>query len=156
MLGRESPPEGGRVTDRATVNPSNDLALVTEWRGRGEPMILAWVAGALFLAEGLYISTYRVSLLFGSVSLPSAGAISAVAGLTVVFLAALYRSYGSFRPYIGTLLVLIATGDLWFGGGFWVGSVLGTIAGVLIIALPPYPISHHPRSFPGDPFQPPF
>ena len=117
---------------------------ITEWRGRGEPIVLAWVAGVLFLVEGFYLLVYTASLPFGSLSLPSAGAISVIAGLTLIFLGAFYRSYGDARPYFGTLIVLIAAGDLWFGGGFWVGSVFGTIAGVLIIALPPYPRTHRP------------
>jgi hypothetical protein len=112
--------------------------LVTEWKGRGEPMLLAFVAGVLFLAEGFYLLVDTVSLPFASLSTPAAGAVSAAAGLTVIFLAAFYRSYGGARAYFGTLVVLIGAGDLWFGGGFWVGSVLGVVSGTLIIALPPY------------------
>lgn len=107
--------------------------------------MLAWVAGVLFVTEGFYLAVNTVPLPFGSVSLPSAAAISAVAGLSVIFLAAFYRSYGDARAYFGTLIVLISAGDLWFGGGFWVGSLLGTIAGVLIIILPPYALVHQPE-----------
>ena len=117
---------------------------VTEWRGRGEACILAFVAGVIFVTEGFYLLNHTLSLPFASVDLPSAGAISATAGLSVVFLAAFYRTYAEFRSYFGTLIVLISVGDLWFGGGFWVGSILGSIAGVLVIALPPYGIVHQP------------
>ncbi|HXY12171.1 MAG TPA: hypothetical protein VEJ85_01575 [Thermoplasmata archaeon] len=113
--------------------------LITQWTGRGEAIVLAWVAGGLFLGEGFYLPTNPVALPFDSVSHPAAGAISAVAGLALFFLSAFYRSFGQYRSYMGTLVILIATGDLWFGGGFWVGTILGTIAGVLIIVLPPYP-----------------
>ena len=117
---------------------------VTEWRGRGEACILAWVAGVLFVTEGFYLVSYSLSLPFGSVDLPSAGAISATAGLSVIFLAAFYRTYADFRSYFGTLIVLVSAGDLWFGGGFWVGSILGTVAGMLILLLPPYGIVNQP------------
>jgi len=113
--------------------------LVTEWKGRGEAIVLAWVAGGLFLVEGFYLLlTSSVTLPFGSVSALTAGALSTMAGLGIAFLAAFYRSYGGARAYFGVVIVLIAAGDLWFGGGFWVGSVVGTIAGVLVIVLPPY------------------
>lgn len=106
--------------------------------------MIAWVAGVLFVTEGFYLATHTLPLLFGSVDLPTAGAISVAAGLSLIFLAAFYRSYGDFRAYFGMLIVLISTGDLWFGGGFWVGSILGAIAGVLIIMLPPYGLVHQP------------
>jgi len=106
--------------------------------------MLAWVAGVLFVTEGFYLLVNTLALPFGSVDDPSAGAISAAAGLAVIFLAAFYRSFGDFRSYLGTLIVLISVGDLWFGGGFWVGSALGTIAGVLAICLPPYALRHTP------------
>jgi hypothetical protein len=118
--------------------------LVTEWRGRGEACILSWVAGVLFVVEGFYLTSHTLALPFASVDLPSAGAISVVAGLSLIFLAALYRSYGDYRSYLGTLITLISAGALWFGGGFWVGSILGTISGVLVIVLPPYPQTHRP------------
>jgi 4-amino-4-deoxy-L-arabinose transferase-like glycosyltransferase len=118
--------------------------LVTEWTGRGEAIVLAMVAGGLFVAEGFYLPYSTVALPFASVSLPAAGAISVAAGLAIVFLAALYRSYGAARSSVGVVIVLIAAGDLWFGGGFWVGTLLGTVAGVLIIVLPPYPRFHQP------------
>ncbi|HYA71227.1 MAG TPA: hypothetical protein VEH28_07670 [Thermoplasmata archaeon] len=118
---------------------------VNEWRGRGEACVLAWVGGVLFLVEGFYLLVHTaIALPFGSVDLPSAGAVSAAAGLSLIFLAAFYRSYGEYRSYFGTLIVLISAGDVWFGGGFWVGSILGTIAGVLILALPPYGLRHQP------------
>ncbi len=117
---------------------------IMEWRGRGEACILAWVAGVLFVTEGFYLLVNKAWLPFGSVDLPSAGAVSAFAGLGLIFLGGFYRSYGNFRAYFGTLIVLISAGDLWFGGGFWVGSILGTIAGVLIIVLPPYGLAHQP------------
>jgi len=154
MPARASPREGGTYP-RRSMFPINTTKLVTEWRGRGEPIVLAWFAGALFLAEGLYASSYPVTLPFASVSLASAGAVSAVAGLTVILVAAFYITYGSFRAYLGTLLVLICTGDLWFGGGFWVGSILGTIAGVLVIVLPPYPVVNSPESRPDTTTLPP-
>jgi hypothetical protein len=112
---------------------------ITQWSGRGEAIVLSWVAGGLFLGEGFYLPTSAVALPFGSVSLPAAGALSAVAGLALFFLSAIYGSFGQYRSYFGTLIVLIAAGALWFGGGFYVGTILGTIAGVLIIVLPPYP-----------------
>jgi len=112
-------------------------------------MLIGWCAGALFLAEGFYLPGSSIALPFGSVSDPAAGAVSAVAGLTVLFLSSFYRSYGFYRPYLGTLLVLISAGDLWFGGGFWVGSFLGATAGALIIALPPYPRYYRPE-WPGS------
>jgi len=117
---------------------------VTEWRGRGEACVLAWTAGVLSIVEGFDLLVRTVALPFGSVDLPSAGAVSVAAGLSLIFLGGFYRSYGEYRSYFGTLIVLIAAGGLWFGGGFWVGSVLGLIAGVLIIALPPYPLAHSP------------
>lgn len=106
--------------------------------------MLAWVAGVLFVTEGFYLAVHTVSLPFGSVDLPSAGALSAAAGLSLIFLGGFYRSYGNFRAYFGTLIVLVSAGDLWFGGGFWVGSIVGMIAGVLIIILPPYGLVHQP------------
>lgn len=106
--------------------------------------MLAWTAGVLFVTEGFYLASHTLPLPFGSVDLPTAGAISATAGLSLIFLAAFYRSYGEARAYFGTLIVLVSAGDLWFGGGFWVGSVLGLIAGVLIIVLPPYGLVHQP------------
>jgi hypothetical protein len=106
--------------------------------------MLAWVAGVLFVTEGFYLLNHSIALPFGSVDLPSAGALSATAGLALIFLAAFYRSYADLRSYFGTLIVLIAAGDLWFGGGFWVGSIVGTIAGVLILILPPYGLVHQP------------
>jgi hypothetical protein len=118
--------------------------VVTEWVGRGEAILLAMIAGGLFLAEGFYLPYSTVTLPFASVSLPAAGAISVVAGLSVIFLAALYRSYGSARLSMGPIIILVSAGDLWFGGGFWVGTILGTIAGVLITVLPPYPRFHQP------------
>jgi hypothetical protein len=99
----------------------------------------------LFLVEGFYLLVHTsIALPFGSVDLLSAGATSSAAGLSMVFLGGFYRSYGEYRAYFGTLIVLISVGDLWFGGGFWVGTVLGAIAGVLIIALPAYPLLHRP------------
>jgi hypothetical protein len=118
--------------------------LVTEWIGRGEAIVLAMVAGGLFVAEGFYLPYSTVALPFASVSLPAAGAISVAAGLAMVFLAALYRTYGQTRSSVGVVIVLIAAGGLWFGGGFWVGTFLGSVAGALIIVLPPYPRSHQP------------
>jgi hypothetical protein len=106
--------------------------------------MLAWVAAVLFLTEGFYLLTHTLTLPFGSIDLPSAGALSAVAGLSMIFLPAFYRSYGNYRAYFGTLIVLVSACDLWFGGGFWVGSVLGTIAGVLMLVLPPYGLVHEP------------
>jgi len=103
------------------------------------------VAGGLFLGEGFDLAVATVSLPFASVSDPAAGAISVAAGLSLIILAALYRSYGSTRSFLGPIVVLIAAGDLWFGGGFWVGSLVGTVAGVLIIVLPPYARSHQPE-----------
>jgi hypothetical protein len=118
---------------------------VTEWKGHGEACVLAWVAGVLFLVEGFYLLVHTaIALPFASVDLPSAGAVSAAAGLSVIFLAAFYRSYGEYRSYFGTLIVLISVGEVWFGGGFWVGSILGTIAGVLILAFAPYAVRHQP------------
>jgi hypothetical protein len=113
--------------------------LVTEWRGRGEPIALAVVAAILFVAEGFYLLVSAVPLPFGSLSLPAAGATEVAVGLSVLFLALFYRTYGGARSYFGTLIVLLAAGDLWFGGGFWAGSLLASVAGALIIALPPYP-----------------
>lgn len=113
--------------------------LETEWRGRGEPILLVGVAGVLFIVEGFYLLVNTAPLPFGSLSLPSAGAISVMAGLVVIFLAAFYGTYGGVRSYFGTLIVLIAAGDIWFGGGFWVGSIVGTVGGALVIVLPPYP-----------------
>jgi len=107
--------------------------------------MLAWVAGVLFVTEGFYLLENPVALPFGSVGLPSAGALSATAGLAVIFLAAFYRTYADFRAYFGALIVLLSAGDLWFGGGFWVGSVVGIVAGVLILVLPPYGLVHQPR-----------
>ena len=121
-------------------------APVTEWRGRGEVMFLTGIAGVLFVVEGFYLAANTaVTLPFESVSLPAAGALSAVAGVALVLLAGLYRGFGSQRAYLGTLVVLVATGDLWFGGGFYVGTILGTVAGVLMIALPPYPLAFTPE-----------
>ena len=120
-------------------SPPGTRGLITQWTGRGEAIVLAWGAAGLFLGEGFYLPTSTGTLPFGSVSHPAAGAISAVAGLALFFLSAFYRSFGSYRSYFGTLIVLVAVGDLWFGGGFWVGTILGTISGVLIITLPPYP-----------------
>jgi hypothetical protein len=106
--------------------------------------MLAWVAGVLFLVEGFYLLTHTFALPFSSLDLPTAGAISAFAGLSLIYLAAFYRSYGEFRAYLGTLIVLVSACGLWFGGGFWAGSVLGLTSGVLIIALPPYGLVHQP------------
>jgi len=113
--------------------------LVTEWRGRGEPIVLAAIAAVLFITEGFYLLVSTVPLPFGSLSLPAAGAAEVAVGLCVMFLAVFYRTYGGARSYFGTLILLLAAGDLWFGGGFWAGSLLGSVAGALIIALPPYP-----------------
>jgi len=119
---------------------------VTEWRGRGELMFLGGIAGVLFVIEGFYLAANTsVSVPFGSVTLPAAGALSSVAGVALVLLSALYRGYGSYRAYLGTLVLLVAAGNLWFGGGFYVGTILGTIAGTLMIALPPYPIVFTPE-----------
>jgi len=119
--------------------------LVTEWRGRGEACVLTWVAGVLLLVEGFYLLVHTsIALPFGSVDLPSAGATSVAGGLSLIFLGGFYRSYGEYRTYFGTLIVLISVGAIWFGGGFWVGTFLGAIAGVLIIVLPAYPMRHQP------------
>jgi len=108
--------------------------------------MLAWVAGVLFVAEGFYLLTNKLVLPFASVDLPTAGAVSAVAGLSLIFLAGFYRSYGEYRAYLGTLILLISACDIWFGGGFWAGSIIGTVAGALMLALPAYGLTHHPDS----------
>lgn len=113
--------------------------------------MLTWVAAVLFIAEGFYLLSNTVVLPFGSVDLPSAGALSSVVGLSLIFLGAFYRSYADYRAYFGTLIVLISAGGLWFGGGFWVGSIVGIVAGVLIIVLPPYGLVHEPGQWPSEP-----
>lgn len=110
--------------------------------------MLTWVAGVLFIAEGFYLLTNKLVLPFASVDLPTAGAVSVVAGLSMVFLGGFYRSYGEYRSYFGTLVVLVAACDIWFGGGFWAGSIIGTAAGALILVLPPYALVRDP----GHPF----
>ena len=117
---------------------------VTEWTGRWEAILVGVIAGLLLLGDGFYLLANNGVLPFGSVDDPTAGATSVAAGLAVVFLAIYYRTYGEFRGYIGVLLILISGGDLWFGGGFWAGSLLGTAAGVLVVALPPTPRFHSP------------
>jgi len=106
--------------------------------------MLAWVAGVLFVAEGFYLLTNSLALPFASVDLPTAGAVSAVAGLGLIFLGGFYRSYGEYRSYLGTLILLISACDIWFGGGFWAGSIIGAFAGALMLVLPPYGLMHDP------------
>lgn len=118
--------------------------VVTEWTGRGEAMILGGTAGVLFVTEGLYLQYNVIPLVFSSVACDTAGALSAVAGLALLLFSGLYRTYGGYRSHLGTLVVLISAGDLWFGGGFWVGTILGVVAGVLMITLPPYARIHQP------------
>lgn len=128
--------------------PQSPVERMTEWQGRGEAIVLGVVAGILILGEGLYLISNKVALPFASIALPVAGALGAVAGLSVLFLALFYRTYGDARPYIGPLLILISVGDLWFGGGFWVGAVLGAVSGVLVIVLPVYPRTGDPWTQP--------
>jgi len=110
--------------------------------------MLTWAAGVLFVAEGFYLVVDRLVLPFASIDLPTAGAVSAVAGLSLIFLGGFYRSYGEYRSYFGTLIVLVSAGGIWFGGGFWAGSVIGTVAGVLVLVLPPYGLMHVPGTSP--------
>jgi hypothetical protein len=107
-------------------------------RGRGEGVALTAVAGLLFIAEGVYVSGGSVPLPFSDVPLQVAGVLSALAGLSLLILAVVYRTSPAYRSLLGTLAVLFAAGDLWFGGGFLVGSVVGTIGGLLMILLPLY------------------
>lgn len=115
---------------------------IDEWRGRGEACVLAWAAGLMFIIEGFYLLVGAAQLPFASVAPMTAGVVSALAGLGLIFLGGFYRSYADARGYFGTLAVIVSVGGLWFGGGFWVGSILGTIAGGLILALPPYGLVH--------------
>lgn len=115
---------------------------IDEWRGRGEACVLAWAAGLMFIIEGFHLLVATTQLPFASVAPQSAGVISALVGLTLIFLGGFYRSYADARAYFGTLAVLVSVGGIWFGGGFWVGSIVGTIAGGLILALPPYGLTH--------------
>lgn len=117
---------------------------IDEWRGRGEACVLAWAAGMMFIIEGFYLLVGSVQLPFASVNSQSAGVVSTLAGLSMIFMGGFYRSYAELRGYFGSFGLLVSVGGLWFGGGFWAGSILGTIAGGLILVLPPYGLVHEP------------
>jgi hypothetical protein len=107
-------------------------------RGRGEAEVLTVVAGLLFVLEGAYLLGGSVALPFSGIVLQDAGVLSALAGLSLLILALVYRTNPEYRSLLGTLTVLLAASDLWFGGGFLAGSVVGTIGGLLMILLPLY------------------
>lgn len=106
--------------------------------GRGEAVGLAVLAGLLLVFEGGYLFFASVVLPFASVPLEPAGAFSIAGGVALMILAAAYRVGPGTRPYVGPTVVIISAGALWFGGGFLVGTILGLVAGVLMIVLPIY------------------
>lgn len=119
------------------MNATNRVSVPTAL-GRGEAVGLGAIAGVLFLIEGAYLFFQAVALPFGSVPLDLAGALSIAGGGALLVLAFVYRSRPDARSSVGPVVVIIAAGGLWFGGGFLVGTILGLVAGVLMIVLPIY------------------
>lgn len=99
-------------------------------------MVLTAISGALCVLQGLYLFGSPLSLPYSGIPLPAAGAVSALVGVVLLIVADLYRTLPEYRPRFGPLVVVLAAADLWFGGGFLVGTVIGLIGGVLMIALP--------------------
>lgn len=104
--------------------------------GRLEPVVLATVGGFVLMAEGVFLFRGHVTLPFGSISTGAAAYGALFGGLAVIALAWTYRNGRDFAPLAGTGILLLASALLVCGGGFWVGSLLGLLSGLLILLLP--------------------
>ncbi len=103
--------------------------------GRPEAAFLTAVSGAICVVQGLYLITGSVVLPYASVSLTQAGLLSAVLGLGILTLAFTFWTKPQLRSSLGTTTILLSAVDFWFGGGFFVGSLLGLVGGVLMVML---------------------
>lgn len=124
---------------------------------------LSLAAGVLFLLEGFVFSL--ASSLASALGSPAAGDLlgalgfaSVVTGLIVVLLAvALYRSPEAHMA-VGIVIVILSLGSFLFGGGFYLGAILGVIGGYLAIRFEyepePIPDIYQSRGTSGgeDPF----
>ncbi len=68
-------------------------------RGRGEAAALTAVSGALCILEGFYQLGASITLPFSSIPLQDAGALSALAGLSLLIIAFVYRTSRKTGPY---------------------------------------------------------